>query len=77
MSLLQKFISRLKSKPPVVSTPWGPVTESARKQAALNMRDDPGLRMKVMTVLKQQMNLSEEDAMREMKRRYPEAFRGK
>lgn len=26
---------------PVIQTPWGPVTEWARRQAVLNMRRDP------------------------------------
>ena len=66
--------------PTEILTPFGPVTEYARKQAAENMRDDADLRAKVMDVLLKQVskpNLTEEEnrvlAEAEFNRRYPEA----
>lgn len=67
--------------PTEILTPFGPVTEYARRQAAENMRDDADLRAKVMDILLKQVskpNLTEEEnrvlAEAEFKRRYPEAF---
>jgi hypothetical protein len=48
--------------PPIIQTEWGPVTEKYRQLAALNMRNDPALRAKVIEMI----------GIDEAKRRYPE-----
>lgn len=65
---------RRKRKPPVIATEYGPVTESARHQAALNMAADHALRERVVRLIANQCNLSLTAAWEEAKRRYPEAF---
>lgn len=50
--------------PPVIHTPMGPVTESARHQAAINMRNDPAVKARVENAI----------GMTESRRRYPEAY---
>lgn len=60
--------------PPRIDTPWGPVSEPARLQAAKNMREEPALREKVMRVLALRLGINERAAWQEMRRRYPEAF---
>jgi hypothetical protein len=64
MTWWQEFKKRFGKKPPVIDTQWGPVTEGARKQAALNLRDDP---YKLKTVI-------EMVGEKEARRRYPESF---
>jgi hypothetical protein len=49
---------------PIIMTQWGPTTEGARKQAALNLRDDPEKRAKVEEMV----------GVEEARRRYPEAY---
>lgn len=50
--------------PPVIMTQWGPVTESARAQAAINMKADPALRAKVEEMI----------GVDKAKNNYPEAY---
>jgi hypothetical protein len=59
--------------PPVIMTQWGQVTESARLQAATNMRLDHALRARVVALLAKQLG-SEELGLKEAKRRYPESW---
>ena len=59
-------------KPIRIETPFGPVTEYARKQAAENIRNDADLRAKVMDLLVKETG-SVELAEAEFRRRYPEA----
>lgn len=61
-------------KSPLISTDWGPVTESARLQAAINMRDDPELKEKVVALLSKRLG-SPKLGLAEAKRRYPEAWK--
>lgn len=62
--------------PPVIMTQWGPVTESARHRAALNMRDDPSKRLQVETLLANQLFGGDiEKGREESMRRYPEGYR--
>jgi len=76
-SRLSRVISfvfgRRKSGAPVIMTQYGPVTESARLQAALNMRDSLEIRNRVIDILEREFG-SHEIAMSEAKKRYPEAF---
>lgn len=63
-------------EPPVIQTQWGPVSESARYRAALNMREDPDKRLQVEQLLANQIfygNL--EKGREESRKRYPEAYR--
>jgi hypothetical protein len=64
-----------KAAPPIIMTSFGPVTESARVQAAINMRLDPAKRAAVIELLAKQLYggdlaLGEEEA----RRRFPEGF---
>lgn len=61
------FIRRLRRRvtgPPVILTEYGPVTESARLRAALNMREDVELRAKIIAMLGEA----------KARKHYPEAF---
>jgi hypothetical protein len=58
---------------PVIMTEFGPVTESARAQAARNMRDDPSKRADVEALLAKQLG-SVALGVAESRRRYPEAY---
>ena len=58
-----------------IETDFGPVTESARKQAALNMKADPELKLRVENLMIQKYNGDAKAAMIECARRYPEAYR--
>lgn len=60
--------------PPVILTQWGPVTESARRQAAINMRLSPDLRERVERVVIREMGGDEAKGMAECRRRYPECY---
>lgn len=61
--------------PPVISTTWGPVTESARLRAALNMREDPAKRQQVEQLLANQLfNGDLVAGIEESRRRYREAY---
>jgi hypothetical protein len=76
VSLLAKLLDRLRSKPPVIPTKFGgPVTESARLRAALNMRDDEGLRHRVEEVIIKEFGGDIERGLKECRRRYPESYR--
>ena len=77
MSLIRDFISRIRRKrtTPIINTPHGPVTESARAQAALNIKADPALRERVFAVIVKEYGGDVARANAEMKRRYPEVFK--
>jgi hypothetical protein len=60
----EQFKTRFGKRPPVIMTEWGAVTEGARKQAALNLRDDPVKRAKVEEMV----------GVEEARRRFPEAY---
>ena len=72
MSIIGDLIRHLRRKPPVIQTAWGAVTESARRQAAYNIRDNSDLREKVRAIIVREVG--EDNADAEMRRRYPEAF---
>jgi hypothetical protein len=61
-------------EPPRILTKYGPVTESARRQAAINMREDLDLRAKVYLVVLSECDGDDARALAEMRRRYPEAY---
>lgn len=67
------FFGKSSKGKPVIMTEFGPVTESARLQAALNMKNDPEVRKRVLGVLTKQLG-SIAKAEIEMRRRYPEAY---
>lgn len=60
--------------PPVISTPYGPVTESMRLQAAMNMRADIVVRFRVEQTVIKEMDGDVQRGIAECKRRYPEAY---
>lgn len=75
MISIKKLFDKLRGgRPaPVISTPWGqPVTESARLQAALNMREDPAVKHRVEAVLVKQYGLDRGLSL--ARQRYPEAY---
>jgi hypothetical protein len=59
---------------PVIQTQWGPVTEAARRQAALNCRDDGVVFSRVLAIITREVGGDVNKGIEEMKRRYPEAF---
>jgi hypothetical protein len=70
-----KITNKQPAIPPIIMSPYGPVSESARRQAAYNMRDDYALRLRVEQLIADQFfagNL--EKGIIEARRRYPEAF---
>lgn len=72
----KKGVGRLVESPaPVIETKWGNVTEAARLQAAINMREDPKKRADVEALLARQLFEGDIDKGRkESKRRYREAY---
>jgi hypothetical protein len=58
---------------PIIQTPWGATTESARAQAAKNMRDDPEVKRRVEEHLAKKLG-SVAAGLMEARRLYPEAF---
>jgi len=67
-------VLRRKRETPVINTQWGPVTESARHQAALNLRDDPDRRAAVEDIIIAELGGDRERGLKEARRRYPEAY---
>jgi hypothetical protein len=59
--------------PPEIMTEWGPTTEWARKQSAINMRLDAECKKRVENLLIREMG-SVEAGLDESRRRYPEAY---
>ena len=75
--MVPNWLGRLLRKgkaPPIIMTPWGPVTEWARLQAAMNIRSDPAAFDRVLNIIVKECGGSEERGLQEMRRRYPEAF---
>lgn len=64
---------RARFTPPVIQSPWGQVTESARLQAAMNMRNSPEVKERVIGFLESE-GRSRQEAERTARERYPEAF---
>jgi len=71
MSLIQRFIDKLKGKPPVIDTLWGPIPERARLQAETNLRLDPDKRAQVLAILIKEAKGDIEAGKKEFRRRYP------
>jgi len=61
------------NKPKVVITEWGPVTESARVQAVINMKLDPAKRQAVLDLLCKKLGSVAKGEL-EMQERYPELY---
>jgi len=63
----------MSTKPKITMTEWGPVSEPARLQAALNIKADPEIGKRVLELLTKKLgDVVKADA--EMRLRYPEAF---
>jgi hypothetical protein len=58
----------------IIQSPFGEVTEAARKRAALNMKEDPDLFISILNDLTLLMGGDSAKGMAELKRRYPEAL---
>jgi len=67
------FFGKGKEDKPVIMTEFGPVTEAARLQAALNMRRNPEVLRRVVDHLAAEKG-SLAAGLLEAQRRYPEAF---
>jgi hypothetical protein len=72
-SKIDSFILGFKKEAPVIQTEWGPVSEDMRLQAALNMRLNPEVRIRVEQALAKKFG-SVARGLMEAKRRYPEAY---
>lgn len=78
MSIIGRLISKFKKvalppPPPIISTPYGDVTEWARLQAAINMKHDPALKAAVEAKIIAEMG-DVEKGEAESRRRYREAY---
>lgn len=74
MTILDKFLARIRAQAPVISTPWGQVTESARFTAAMNMLADPAIKFRVEEIIIKECGGDRVRGLAECKRRYPEAY---
>jgi len=72
VTLIRRFLDKLKP-PPVIQTSLGPVTEWARRQAAINLALDPVKRMMVLEIIIKECGGSKERGLAEARRRYPES----
>lgn len=79
MSFIHDVLARIRrSRPapsaaaPIISTPFGNVTESMRLQACANMNASGELRDRVLGVIVNDCGGDLARAMKEFKRRYPE-----
>jgi hypothetical protein len=74
--VIREFIDKIRrrraARGPVIPTPWGNVTESARRQAAANLIADPALRLRVLDVVVKECGGDRTRGEREFRRRYPE-----
>ena len=68
-------IHKQKEPPIEIPTPWGNVTEAARLRAALNMRDDPLLLLRVESLVIKECGGDVDRGRAESRRRYPEAYK--
>lgn len=75
MSIIGKLQAKWKTKREeiVILTPWGKVSETARAQAAANMKADPAKRAAVEALLAKQLG-SVAAGLAESRRRYPECY---
>ena len=67
--------TRRRTPPPIIDTPWGPVTESARLRAAMNMRRDPALRALIEEMVIREHGRGIAAGLAECRRRYPESYK--
>lgn len=70
---IDSFILGFRKETPVIQTQWGPVDESARFQAAINMLAHPEVKARVEQALAKKFG-SVARGLMEAKRRYPEAY---
>jgi hypothetical protein len=72
---IRKAYRIFRQEPPPIQIPtmYGPVTEKARRAAALAMRNEPDTMARVLAVLEQEAG-SREDAEKLARERYPEAY---
>ena len=62
-------------RPPHVPSPYGPVTEKARRRAALNMREDPELKQRVEEAAILQAGGDVNRGMAKVRYQFPEAYK--
>lgn len=72
-SWLKRLFNPTTGEPPLIMTKWGPVTEAARLQAAMNMRANDELKHDIERRLAKEMG-SAAKGIAEARRRYPEAY---
>jgi hypothetical protein len=73
MSIIERLLAKFKKTPPVILSPWGPVSESARKQAVFNLRLDSTRRVEVLRRIIVECKGDRVRGLVEAQRRYPEA----
>jgi len=71
MSIIQKLVDKFRSKPPIIETQWGNVTEKYRSQAEINLSLDPEKRRLVLEVITRECGGDEAKGLREARRRFP------
>jgi hypothetical protein len=71
VSIIQRLLDKIRTKPPIIETAWGPVPERQRRQAETNCRLDPAKRAAVLAVLVKEAKGDEEAGRLEFKRRFP------
>jgi hypothetical protein len=76
LDFLRRNRNRNSNPAPVISSPYGPVSESARLQAVANMLASPEIRMRVEEVVIRECGGDRERGLRECRRRYREAYPG-
>ena len=75
MSIIDRLLAKLRRRDPIIiETPHGNVPEWARRQAAINMRNNADLRARVEAVLIRDAKGDVEAGKAEFRRRYPEAL---
>lgn len=69
---IREWLRNLRTRPPVISTQYGTVSESARKQATVNMNLDPLLQLRVEQMVIAECGGDITRGRAEFRRRYPE-----
>jgi hypothetical protein len=70
---IKSFMLGIRGEKPVIMTQWGPVSEEARLQAAMNMLASDEIKHRVELSLTRQFG-SAARGLAEARRRYPEAY---
>lgn len=69
---VKSFFLGTRDGKPVIETEFGPVSEEARWQAAINMRNDGAVKQRVESALCKMYGI--EKGLQEARKRYPECY---